>query len=139
MSFLSVFLYFLFFFVFLFSTFCLASLGGKTVYYYTMTGVIEPSNQGGTEKNETQVTFNEQTNYVPKRTIITVSTTEGKNNNIFQLLTLTKIFLACSSVDLLALMDQTTLAASLSIIGNALGASDQTSWISGGYFVSVYC
>jgi hypothetical protein len=36
-------------------------------------------------------------------------------------------------------MDQTTLAASLSIIGNALGASDQTSWISGGYFVSVYC
>jgi hypothetical protein len=46
-----------------------------------------------------------------------------------------QIFLACSSVDLLALMDQTTLAASLSIIGNALGASDQTSWISGGYFV----
>jgi hypothetical protein len=32
-------------------------------------------------------------------------------------------------------MDQTTLAASLSIIGNSLGASDQTSWISGGYFV----
>lgn len=32
-------------------------------------------------------------------------------------------------------MDQTTLAASLSIIGNALHASDQTSWISGGYFV----
>lgn len=48
-----------------------------------------------------------------------------------------QIFLACSSVDLLALMDQTTLAASLSIIGNALGASDQTSWISGGYFVYV--
>jgi hypothetical protein len=46
-----------------------------------------------------------------------------------------QIFLACSTVDLLALMDQTTLAASLSIIGNALGASDQTSWISGGYFV----
>lgn len=34
-------------------------------------------------------------------------------------------------------MDQTTLASSLSIIGNALGASDQTSWISGGYFVYV--
>lgn len=34
-------------------------------------------------------------------------------------------------------MDQTTLAASLSIIGNALEASDQTAWISGGYFVSV--
>ncbi|KAJ6104387.1 hypothetical protein N7523_010707 [Penicillium sp. IBT 18751x] len=50
-----------------------------------------------------------------------------------------QIFLACSSVDLLALMDQTTLASSLSIIGNALGASDQTSWISGGYFVTSTC
>ncbi|GAB1214610.1 hypothetical protein ATERTT37_003774 [Aspergillus terreus] len=36
-------------------------------------------------------------------------------------------------------MDQTTLAASLSIIGNALHASDQTSWISGGYFVTSTC
>ncbi|KAJ5465199.1 uncharacterized protein N7458_000885 [Penicillium daleae] len=72
------------------------------------------------DKNGTHVTFNEQTNYVPRRTIIT-------------------IFLACSSVDLLALMDQTTLASSLSIIGNALGASDQTSWISGGYFVTSTC
>ena len=32
-------------------------------------------------------------------------------------------------------MDQTTLAASLSIIGNALHASDKAAWISGGYFV----
>ncbi|CAI7601949.1 unnamed protein product [Penicillium manginii] len=72
------------------------------------------------DKNGAQVLFNEQTNYVPKRTIIT-------------------IFLACSTVDLLALMDQTTLAASLSIIGNSLGASDQTSWISGGYFVTSTC
>ncbi|THC99219.1 hypothetical protein EYZ11_001307 [Aspergillus tanneri] len=64
--------------------------------------------------------FNEQTNYVPKSTIITV-------------------FLACSTVDLVALMDQTTLAASLSIIGNALHASDQTSWISGAYFVTSTC
>ncbi|KAB8079621.1 MFS general substrate transporter [Aspergillus leporis] len=64
--------------------------------------------------------FNEQTNYVPKSTIIT-------------------IFLACSTVDLIALMDQTTLAASLSIIGNALHASDQASWISGGYFVTSTC
>ncbi|KAJ5754780.1 hypothetical protein N7533_004323 [Penicillium manginii] len=72
------------------------------------------------DKNGAQVLFNEQTNYVPKRTIIT-------------------IFLACSTVDLLALMDQTTLAASLSIIGNSLVASDQTSWISGGYFVTSTC
>ncbi|KAK5788552.1 hypothetical protein VI817_009510 [Penicillium citrinum] len=71
-------------------------------------------------QNGAQIVFNEQTNYVPKRTIIT-------------------IFLACSTVDLLALMDQTTLASSLSIIGNALGASDQTSWISGGYFVTSTC
>ncbi|KAJ5258055.1 hypothetical protein N7524_009611 [Penicillium chrysogenum] len=88
-----------------------------------MTGVLENSKptEGATaDKNGTNVTFNEQTNYVPKSTIIT-------------------IFLACSSVDLLALMDQTTLAASLSIIGNALGASDQTSWISGGYFVTSTC
>ncbi|KAJ5675689.1 hypothetical protein N7462_008586 [Penicillium macrosclerotiorum] len=72
------------------------------------------------DKNGAQVVFNEQTNYVPKRTIIT-------------------IFLACSTVDLVALMDQTTLASSLSIIGNDLGASDQTSWISGAYFVTSTC
>lgn len=34
-------------------------------------------------------------------------------------------------------MDQTTLAASLSIVGNALNASNQASWISGAYFVYV--
>ncbi|KAI9372743.1 major facilitator superfamily domain-containing protein [Aspergillus egyptiacus] len=64
--------------------------------------------------------FNEQTNYVPTSTIIT-------------------IFLACSTVDLIALMDQTTLAASLTIIGNALNASDKAAWISGGYFVTSTC
>ncbi|RJE23001.1 transporter [Aspergillus sclerotialis] len=84
-----------------------------------------PSNSSGTPVEETGSkteghVFNEQTNYVPKRTIIT-------------------IFLACSTVDLVALMDQTTLAASLSIIGNALHASDKTSWISGGYFVTSTC
>ncbi|KYK60052.1 MFS general substrate transporter [Drechmeria coniospora] len=61
--------------------------------------------------------FNEQTNYVPKRTIIT-------------------IFLACASVDLLSLMDQTTLAASVYIIGRALGSTDQVSWIASGYFIT---
>jgi hypothetical protein len=49
-----------------------------------MTGVQNPSNEGS-EKNEAQVTFNEQTNYVPKSTIITVSATKAK---IAQLLTL---------------------------------------------------
>ncbi|KAK7527606.1 putative MFS drug transporter [Phyllosticta citriasiana] len=61
--------------------------------------------------------FNEQTNYLPKSKIITV-------------------FLACASIDFAALLDQTSLAASLSIIGSALDASDQSSWISGGYFVT---
>ncbi|OBR11415.1 Multidrug resistance protein fnx1 [Colletotrichum higginsianum IMI 349063] len=61
--------------------------------------------------------FNEQTNYVRPRTIVT-------------------IFLACASVDLVALMDQTTLAASLNIIGNALNASNQTAWIASGYFIT---
>ncbi|KAK6212099.1 multidrug resistance protein fnx1 [Colletotrichum tabaci] len=61
--------------------------------------------------------FNEQTNYVRPRKIVT-------------------IFLACASVDLVALMDQTTLAASLNIIGNALNASNQTAWIASGYFIT---
>ncbi|KAJ5681702.1 uncharacterized protein N7477_001642 [Penicillium maclennaniae] len=80
-----------------------------------MTGVLEnrschssadisAGDLSNTAKNEATVVFNEQTNYVPRRTIIT-----------------------------------TTLASSLSIIGNALGASNQTSWISGGYFVTSTC
>ncbi|CEL02348.1 Putative Cephamycin export protein cmcT [Aspergillus calidoustus] len=76
--------------------------------------------QPGTPEAHAHHVFNEQTNYVPKSTIIT-------------------IFLACSTVDLIALMDQTTLAASLAIIGNALNASDKAAWISGGYFVTSTC
>jgi hypothetical protein len=38
-----------------------------------------------------------------------------------------------------ALMDQTTLAASLYVIGDSLGASEQNSWITAAYFVYVYC
>lgn len=41
-----------------------------------MTGVLQsskPTEDVAVEKNGTNVTFNEQTNYVPKRTIITVS------------------------------------------------------------------
>lgn len=61
--------------------------------------------------------FNEQTNYVPVKTIIT-------------------IFLACATVDLLALMDQTTLAASLAIVSKELGASSESAWIAGAYFLT---
>ncbi|EQB45848.1 hypothetical protein CGLO_15215 [Colletotrichum gloeosporioides Cg-14] len=73
-------------------------------------------NQSDEEKTTVHV-FNEQTNYVRPRTIIT-------------------IFLACATVDLVALMDQTTLAASLNIIGNALNSSNQTAWIASGYFIT---
>ncbi|KAI5820104.1 major facilitator superfamily domain-containing protein [Pyronema omphalodes] len=61
--------------------------------------------------------FNEQTNYVPPRTII-------------------KIFLACATVDLVSLIDQTTLGASLTIVGSALNAGRQASWIASGYFIT---
>lgn len=49
-----------------------------------------------------------------------------------------QIFLACAGVDLLALMDQTMLATSLYIIGNALGSTAQVSWIASGYFMYVF-
>ncbi|KAI0814465.1 major facilitator superfamily domain-containing protein [Xylaria sp. FL0064] len=61
--------------------------------------------------------FNEQTNYVPRRTIIT-------------------IFLACASVDLIALIDQTTLASSLYIVADALGGGNQVAWIANGFFIT---
>ncbi|KAI5803074.1 MFS general substrate transporter [Geopyxis carbonaria] len=61
--------------------------------------------------------FNEQTNYLPQSKIIT-------------------IFLACASVDMVALIDQTTLAVSLSIIGSALDAGRQAAWIANAYFIT---
>ncbi|KAI0425416.1 major facilitator superfamily domain-containing protein [Xylaria sp. FL1042] len=61
--------------------------------------------------------FNEQTNYVPRKTIIT-------------------IFLACASVDLIALIDQTTLASSLYIVADALGGGNQVAWIANGFFIT---
>ncbi|PYH98952.1 MFS general substrate transporter [Aspergillus ellipticus CBS 707.79] len=69
------------------------------------------------EQPPTTHPFNEQTNYVPKRTIIT-------------------IFLACSTIDLIATMDQTTLSTSLPTISTALHANDLTSWISSSFFLT---
>ncbi|KAM0724173.1 hypothetical protein Q7P37_000055 [Cladosporium fusiforme] len=46
------------------------------------------------------------------------------------------VFLTCSSVDFVALMDQTTLAASLQIVSRALGAGSQSAWIAGAYFLT---
>ncbi|KAI6778491.1 putative transporter-like protein [Emericellopsis cladophorae] len=77
----------------------------------------QPSTPSDNAEPEHKHEFNEQTNYVPVKTIIT-------------------IFLACASVDLLALIDQTTLATSLYIIGDSLGATAQVSWIASGYFIT---
>ncbi|KAI1654007.1 MFS general substrate transporter [Daldinia decipiens] len=86
------------------------TIGGETTVFTESKGGSESGAKAGH-------VFNEQTNYVPRRTIIT-------------------IFLACASVDLLALMDQTTLAASLYIIADALKSTDQASWIASGYFIT---
>ncbi|GME26896.1 Tetracycline resistance protein TetB/drug resistance transporter [Neofusicoccum parvum] len=77
----------------------------------------EVSDVGEKSDIEAAPVFNEQTKYLPRRRIVAV-------------------FLACASIDFAALLDQTSLAASLSIVGSALGASDQASWISGAYFVT---
>ncbi|KAI8957048.1 MFS general substrate transporter [Daldinia sp. FL1419] len=81
------------------------------------TAVFAEPKGGSESEGEARHVFNEQTNYVPKKTII-------------------MIFLACASVDLLALMDQTTLAASLYIIADALKSTNQASWIASGYFIT---
>lgn len=47
-----------------------------------------------------------------------------------------QIFLACASVDLLALIDQTTLGASLTIVSRALDADSERAWIAGAYFLT---
>ncbi|RWA08275.1 hypothetical protein EKO27_g6834 [Xylaria grammica] len=77
----------------------------------------EPVASADTSKPAQVHQFNEQTNYVPKKTIIT-------------------IFLACASVDLVALIDQTTLAASLYIVADALGGGNQAAWIANGFFIT---
>ncbi|KAK5636049.1 hypothetical protein RRF57_011761 [Xylaria bambusicola] len=47
-----------------------------------------------------------------------------------------RIFLACASVDLIALIDQTTLAASLYIVADALDGGNQAAWIANGFFIT---
>ncbi|PSS25431.1 hypothetical protein M430DRAFT_133859 [Amorphotheca resinae ATCC 22711] len=64
-----------------------------------------------------QAQFGDQSSRLPRRKIIT-------------------IFLACATVDFVALIDQTTLAVALSTIGSALHSSSQTSWIASGYFIT---
>ncbi|RMZ68249.1 MFS drug transporter [Pyrenophora seminiperda CCB06] len=82
-----------------------------------MNAELSSNEQATLPAKEDPLVLNEQTNYVPVKTIIT-------------------IFLACSSVDLLALMDQTTLAASLTIVSKDLNARSESAWIAGAYFLT---
>lgn len=93
----------------------------------------QASTGASSELKEAPLEFNEQTHYVPVKTIITV-----RRNTIIRNkpLMISQIFLACASVDLLALIDQTTLAASLTIIAKDLGASSESAWIAGAYFLT---
>ncbi|KAF9465642.1 putative MFS drug transporter [Collybia nuda] len=59
----------------------------------------------------------DQTNYLPRRKIISV-------------------FLACASVDVVGLLDETMIAVSLTIIGSELNAGTQVSWIATSYFLT---
>ncbi|KAG8165383.1 hypothetical protein KVR01_005658 [Diaporthe batatas] len=47
-----------------------------------------------------------------------------------------QVFSACASIDFIALIDQTSLAASLSTVFSALRVGTQASWIAGGYFTT---
>ncbi|OAA60867.1 Major facilitator superfamily domain, general substrate transporter [Cordyceps fumosorosea ARSEF 2679] len=90
---------------------------GEPVVAPTRPTTGDVSSNSGSDSEGSGAKFNEQTNYVPRSTIIT-------------------IFLACASVDLVALMDQTTLAASLYIIGASFGSTKEVSWIASGYFIT---
>ncbi|TKX23168.1 MFS transporter-like protein 77 [Elsinoe australis] len=70
-----------------------------------------------TSRDASPPTFNEQTNYVPTKQIVTV-------------------FVACAVVEFVALMDQNTLAAALPVVSGYLRAGSQQAWISGAYFVT---
>ncbi|KAK0535267.1 hypothetical protein OC842_002371 [Tilletia horrida] len=69
------------------------------------------------EEDKFEHDFNEQTFYVPVKQVLV-------------------IFLTLGLIDFVALMDQTTLAASLQVIGQDLNAGAQTSLISSSYFLT---
>ncbi|KAF4624028.1 hypothetical protein G7Y89_g14147 [Cudoniella acicularis] len=78
---------------------------------------VTPTEELPSQNAYKEYQFNEQTNYMPTARIITV-------------------FLVCALIDFFTLMDQTTLAASLSIVSSQLGAGSQASWIAGGFFIT---
>ncbi|KAJ7187820.1 MFS drug transporter [Mycena filopes] len=59
----------------------------------------------------------DQTNYLPRRTIITV-------------------FLACASVGTVGLLDETMISVALPTISSELGAGSQISWVASAFFVT---
>ena len=61
----------------------------------------------------------DQTNYVPRRQIIS-------------------IFLTCSMVEFTSLLDGTMVAVAQNIIANDLGGGKQVAWVSTAFFVYVY-
>lgn len=80
--------------------------------------------------------FTDQTNHLPQRQVITVSFRGNRNTESYTK-SRYQVFLACASVDFVALIDQTTLAVALSTIGSDLKATTQVSWIASGYFMYV--
>ncbi|KAF9014727.1 cephamycin export protein cmcT [Hymenopellis radicata] len=59
----------------------------------------------------------DQTNYVPRRKIIT-------------------IFLACATVSITGLLDETMIAVALPIIGSELGGGNQIGWVATSFFIT---
>ncbi|KAK3936025.1 multidrug resistance protein fnx1 [Diplogelasinospora grovesii] len=87
------------------------TLGGES------SGLSSPETSSLQQLPREPIVLNEQTNYVPTKRIIS-------------------IFLACATIDFAALIDQTSLAASLTIVGSALSAGSERAWIAGSYFVT---
>ncbi|KAF4551097.1 Efflux pump-like protein 1 [Elsinoe fawcettii] len=77
----------------------------------------ETSSSPEASRGDSPPAFNEQTNYIPTKQIVTV-------------------FVACAIVEFVALMDQNTLAAALPVVSGYLRAGSQQAWISGAYFVT---
>lgn len=88
---------------------------------------------GETEPETAAHLLTDQTRYVSVKKIIMVRL--AFNTLVCPADVGVQVFLTCSSVDLIALMDQTTLAASLNIISQALDAGSQKPWIAGAYFL----
>ena len=86
------------------------SIGNASKFNVTSVRPLDPEKSSG---------LADQTNYVPRRQIIS-------------------IFLACSIVEFVSLLDGTMVAVGLNIIANDLGGGKQVAWVSTSFFVYVY-